>query len=74
MLSIDQQRILGRLLARLSTGLTDRYLCLEAAGLKHQSEQLTRTGRADHLTALWERSPDGYTWEPWMRISFTKLG
>jgi uncharacterized protein YndB with AHSA1/START domain len=41
MLSIDQQGILGQLLARVSTGLTDRYLCLEAAGLKRRSEQLT---------------------------------
>ena len=25
------------------------------------------------MTALWERSPDGQTWERWMRISFTRL-
>jgi hypothetical protein len=24
------------------------------------------------MTALWERSADGHTWEPWMRIAFTR--
>jgi hypothetical protein len=28
----------------------------------------------DHrsMTARWERSPDGITWEPWMNITFTR--
>jgi uncharacterized protein YndB with AHSA1/START domain len=41
-LSIDQEGILGRLVARLSADLTKRYLALEAAGLKRRSEQLAR--------------------------------
>ena len=24
------------------------------------------------MTALWERSEDGYSWEPWMNITFTR--
>jgi hypothetical protein len=35
---------------------------------------LTLAADGGSMTALWERSPDGRTWEPWMRISFRKLG
>ena len=37
-LSIDQQGWLGGLVARVYRGLTDRYLAMEAAGLKARSE------------------------------------
>lgn len=39
-LSMEQEGIFGRLVARLSADLTKRYLALEAAGLKRRSEQL----------------------------------
>lgn len=34
---------------------------------------LTVSGSGDSMTAVWERSADGTTWQPWMRISFTKV-
>ena len=37
-LSIEYDGLLGRLLARLTTGITERYLGLEAKGLKARSE------------------------------------
>jgi hypothetical protein len=33
---------------------------------------LTVAAGGGSMTALWERSGDGSTWEPWMRISFTQ--
>ena len=41
-LSIDQEGILGQLLACLIANLTHRYLSLEATGLKRRAEQLAR--------------------------------
>ncbi|EWT02225.1 polyketide cyclase [Intrasporangium oryzae NRRL B-24470] len=38
-LSIEQQGPLGALFGRIYRGLTDRYLALEAAGLKSRSEE-----------------------------------
>jgi hypothetical protein len=43
----------------------------ETAGVR---STLTLAAGGGSMAALWERSPDGRTWEPWMRISFTKLG
>jgi len=43
----------------------------ETAGVR---STLTLAAGGGSMTALWERSPDGRAWEPWMRISFTKLG
>ena len=43
----------------------------ETAGVR---STLTLAAGGGSMTALWERSPDGQTWEPWMHISFTKLG
>ena len=43
----------------------------ETAGVR---STLTLAAGGGSMTALWERSPDGHTWEPWMHISFTKLG
>jgi hypothetical protein len=43
----------------------------ETAGVR---STLTLAAGGASMTALWERSPDGHTWEPWMHISFTKLG
>lgn len=43
----------------------------EKAGVR---STLTLAADGASMTALWERSPEGRTWEPWMRISFTKLG
>lgn len=37
-LSVDMQGIFGRVLARLTKGITERYLRLEADGLKARSE------------------------------------
>src|SRR5829696_1860571 len=42
----------------------------ETAGVR---STLTRAADGGSMTALWERSADGHTWEPWMRISFRKL-
>jgi hypothetical protein len=33
---------------------------------------LTVTGSGHSMTAIWERSADGTTWQPWMQIGFTK--
>jgi hypothetical protein len=33
---------------------------------------LTPASDGNSMTALWERSADGQTWEPWMQISFTR--
>lgn len=41
-LSIDQEGILGQLLAYLMADLIRRYLSLEATGLKRRAEQLAR--------------------------------
>jgi uncharacterized membrane protein len=41
-LSINQEGILGQLLAHLTANLTHRYLTLEATGLKRHAEQLAR--------------------------------
>jgi uncharacterized protein YndB with AHSA1/START domain len=38
-LSLDYEGVFGKLLGRLTRGITNRYLDLEAAGLKHRSEQ-----------------------------------
>ena len=38
-LSLDYEGVIGKLLGRLTRGITDRYLELEAAGLKYRSEQ-----------------------------------
>ena len=43
----------------------------ETAGVR---STLTLAAGGGSMTALWERSPDGHAWEPWMHISFTKLG
>jgi hypothetical protein len=33
---------------------------------------LTPASDGTSMTAVWERSADGHTWEPWMHISFTR--
>ena len=38
-LSLDYEGVIGKLLGRLTRGITNRYLELEAAGLKYRSEQ-----------------------------------
>lgn len=38
-LSLDYEGVIGKLLGRLTRRITNRYLDLEAAGLKHRSEQ-----------------------------------
>jgi hypothetical protein len=38
-LSLDYEGVISTLLGRLTRGITDRYLELEAAGLKYRSEQ-----------------------------------
>jgi len=40
-LSLRFEGMLGGLLARTTAGINDRYLALEAAGLKRRSEELT---------------------------------
>jgi len=34
---------------------------------------LTASEDATAMTARWERSDDGSTWQPWMNVSFTRL-
>jgi hypothetical protein len=34
---------------------------------------LTPASDGNSMTALWERSTDGASWEPWMHISFTRV-
>jgi hypothetical protein len=41
-LSLHYEGVLGRLLARLTEGITNRYLDFEATGLKRRSEELVR--------------------------------
>jgi uncharacterized membrane protein len=41
-LSLRYEGVVGRLLGRLTRGITDRYLGLEAAGLKQRSEEHAR--------------------------------
>ena len=38
-LTVEPDGVVGRLVGRLYTGLTERYLAMEAAGLKQRSEQ-----------------------------------
>lgn len=38
-LAIEQRGVIGEIFARLTAGLTERYLNLEAAGLKRRSEE-----------------------------------
>jgi hypothetical protein len=47
---------------------------LEGTSTSHVRSTLTRGAGGTSMSALWERSPDGEQWEPWMRISFTKIG
>jgi hypothetical protein len=45
-LALHYEGIAGRLLARLTRGITNRYLAMEARGLKAESETRARTQRA----------------------------
>jgi len=44
-LSLRFDGVLGELLGRLTRSINDRYLGLEAAGLKRRSEEVLRSGR-----------------------------
>ena len=44
-LRLHYEGALGRLLARLTRGITNRYLDFEATGLKRRSEELAASGR-----------------------------
>ncbi len=50
-LSLQFSGLLGPLAARLTRGLTERYLVLEASGLKARSEDSTAAFRADRESA-----------------------
>jgi hypothetical protein len=62
----DDEGIMRRLI--LQTGISiDGYV----AALACRSTLTLASDRAS-MTALWERSEDGTTWQPWMDIAFTR--
>jgi hypothetical protein len=42
-LNLDQQGLVGRLIGRLTAGLTNRYLAMEGNGLKERAERPAQT-------------------------------